>query len=130
MKQPTNRDILTAVEVLTRDLHLFRDVTESRFGLMGERFDGIDERFDGIDKRFDGIDLTLAQHSLALTELAGDMATVKATLAEHDRTFERIETTLAQHGAALTELSSDVTTVQRTLAEHGHELADRRKRPG
>jgi hypothetical protein len=114
MKQPTNRDILTAVEGLTRDLHLFRDVTESRFGLMGERF-------DGIDKRFDGIDLTLGQHSLALTELAGDMTAVRATLAEHDRKFDRIETTLAEHGRTLAEHTY-------TLAEHGRLLADQRRK--
>ncbi len=107
MKEPTNRDILTAVEGLTRDVHLFRDVTESRFGLMGERFDRVD--------------LQLAQHSSALTELAADMTVVKATLAEHDRKFDRIETTLAEHDRKFDRIDT-------TLAEHGRLLVDQRRR--
>jgi archaellum component FlaC len=96
MNETTNRDILTAVEALGRDIHLFRDMTESRFGLMDERIDSVDkrldrmdERFDRVDERFDRMDLTLSQHSLALTELAADMTAVKQTLAEHGRKLDR-----------------------------------------
>ncbi len=65
MNEPTNsdilttvRDILTAVGTLNRDLHLFRDVTESRFGLMGERFDRLEGRFElTLETRFDNVEL-------------------------------------------------------------------------
>ncbi len=77
MHEPTNRDILAAVEALGRDVHLFRDTTEARFSLIGERFDGLENRFDGLEGRLGGleghfgkVELTLEQHSQALKELA------------------------------------------------------------
>ncbi|MEA2664504.1 MAG: hypothetical protein QOI11_1448 [Candidatus Eremiobacteraeota bacterium] len=75
MDESTKRDLFTAVDGLARDLRLFRDVTESRFAVMGERFDRVEQALD--------------QHGVALTELAADMASVQATLAEHGDKLER-----------------------------------------
>lgn len=75
MDESTTRKTFTDTKALERELHVFRDVTESRFGL--------------ISKRFDRVERTLAQHGLAVTELATDVARLQATLDEHDRKLAR-----------------------------------------
>ena len=69
MDEYTTREAFTDTKALERELHLFRDATESRFGLMSERFDRVEQ--------------TLGQHGLALTELAADVASLQTALAEH-----------------------------------------------
>jgi hypothetical protein len=77
MDESTTRETFTGTKAAERELHLFRDVTESRFGMMSERFDRVEQ--------------TLGQHGLALTELAADVASLQATLAEHGRKLQRAE---------------------------------------
>jgi uncharacterized coiled-coil protein SlyX len=99
MNEPTNRDILAGIERLGRELHLFRDGTEARFSLMGERFDRIDGRLghidgrlghldgrmDHLDARLDKVELTQGQHSQALVELSAAAGAQAASLNRIER---------------------------------------------
>ncbi len=84
MHEPTNRDILTAVQRMQADML-------GRFALQGDRFDGVDRRFDALERRFDQTDVVLAQHSMALNELATEMRVVTRALRDHERRITALE---------------------------------------